>query len=242
MKKNFLNLTLSVFVLLFTMTSCSKNETAEQAISEEEAVEIVERSFASNSAGLEMQIQETSKMTTDELDAQNNNDPCGVFVDSTITFTNQPGTIRTYEYNFAWNAELVCINNFIPQSINFNFNSDGQYDTPRMASNDNATYAFVITGLLPNADHYIYNGSSTRNGSQISKIGNQNEISSTLNYTTTNLKFNKAAQIIDEGEMEFTLSGNVVDGGNFSYEGTATFNGNGSVTITLNGNTFEIQI
>ena len=85
------------------------------------------------------------------------------------------------------------------------------------------------------------NGAYTRNGSQESKIGQQNSFTSTLTITASNLLVDKSTQEINGGTASFTLEGSGSGGTNITYTGSIVFNGNQSATLTLNGNSYPLN-
>jgi hypothetical protein len=88
----------------------------------------------------------------------------------------------------------------------------------------------------------MLNGTYNRSGSQTSKVRDRNSFTSELDMTLASLSVNKNTLQIDGGTGTFTLTGSVAGGGSFSYEGSITFLGNGMATITINGETYEIDL
>ena len=234
MKNNLLNLIITTLILIFS-TSCNKKEVIKNVLSEAEAVEVIQQTLATNTSGMVTQIEDAAKIAIENFEM-----PCNETKDSTITKTNTSG-VRTYAYVYNWNWEMFC-NNIIPQQLNFNYATTGNYDTPRISSEDSASFGFKLTGLSPTQSHYIYNGNYTRNGVQQSKIKDQNKFNSTLTLSTADLAYDKNEDEISSGSATFSLTGTVVDGDSFSYDGSITFLGGGAATLILNGGTYDIQL
>ncbi len=221
---------------LLVFTACQKDKETENAlpIEEDEALEVVEMALVGDDGGMIAQVEEVAVLSATHAT------DCGLSFDSTITRTNLPNAVRTFNYVFNWNWNLVC-NNFVPEEFSFNYNMTGVYDTPRMSSDDNAEYNFVLTNLLPSQSHYTYNGSYVRNGTQVSKVRQQRSFSSVTTFNTSNLMFNKDTKMVDSGTTTFSFVGTVEDGATYTFEGTITYTGNKTATIEVNGNTYEIS-
>lgn len=236
--------TLSKSLFLFIvssllLTACLDKEEVGEALSEEEAVEVIESALAESSEGLTSQVEESAKMS-EEVVAQPEAS-CDKNFDSTIVKMHPQGNPVTYDYTFEYGWKLIC-NRMIPQQIELNYSSLGTYSSARLFSKDEGTFAGVITGLTQIDTHFVYNGTFTRTGYQESKVRNNNEFNSSLTITTTNLKYNRSTEVVDSGTLTFTLTGDVVDGRSFSFTGTVTFLGNKSATVLVNGNSYTIQL
>ncbi len=238
MKKSFAQLFLFA-AFLIGFNSCQKDEDTVPVITDEEAAEIVEQAVVSNTYGMETVVTETTALTTEELEKSTL--ACGVAFDTTIIKTGSGQALYTYYYESNLNYELIC-QGFTPESFNIGAAVSGEYETPRLSSSDATTYDAFITNLLPVDPQYNYTGTMTRTGSQSIRVVNEKEMTSTLAISTTGLLVNKETNEIDGGTAEFMLTGTVVEGSNFMVEGSITFNGNGSATIEVNGNIFELQL
>ncbi|MEZ4829934.1 MAG: hypothetical protein R3C61_27180 [Bacteroidia bacterium] len=223
-----------MIALIATLTWSCQEETLE-IVSEEEAVEVIESAVVTSTEGMSSQVEDAAAMTEVYV-----NSICGQSFDSTITKSLASGT-RTYNYTYMWDGSLTCNGAGIPQSISFTYSSNGQYDTPRMSSADQASGSFVLSGLQPSSGNYVYNGSFGRSGSQTSKIRNQNSFTSQLTLTTTNLTVDKSSYEILSGTADVVLTGTASNGTGFSFTGQITFNGNQSATLIVNGTSYPIS-
>lgn len=235
MKNNIFNAILMLIMISLT-TSCDRREIFQNTINEEDVVEIVEMALSTGTEGLTMQVQDAAEMTLTTVSL-----PCNTIQDSTIVKTNQPGSLRTYQYTFDWNWQLYC-NAVIPEKIDFNYTANGNYNTPRLSSNDEASFDFDIIGIAPTESSLVYNGNYTRKGTQVSKVRNQLEFNTTLLFTTTDLSFSKSTKKIEGGTITFSFTGDVAEGDSSNYEGTITFQGNETATISMNGETYLIDL
>jgi hypothetical protein len=88
----------------------------------------------------------------------------------------------------------------------------------------------------------MINGSYTREGTQESKIGNMRSFESLTNLALNELAISKTTQTVVSGNGTFLMTGTGSEGGTFSVEGSIVFNGDGTATVTVNGNTYTITL
>jgi hypothetical protein len=208
----------------FLASSCKKENTT-TAMTEEEAAEVIALSVSANSNGLSVQTEEIAARTNTYGSI------CSYSKDSTIVKVNTAGTY-TWNYTFNWHWDVACTGG-LPGTMNTNYSMKGNYDAPRMSSNDSAKANLSITNLTAGTQ-YTYNGTYTRDGSQTSKIRNKNTFTSKLILNLSNVKVNKITRQIDSGTAAVTITGATTGGINFNYGGSVAFTGNKTATVTLN--------
>ena len=221
--------------LAMLVMSCKKEE--ETMVSEDEAAETVTKSMETDNSGVNEQLEESAKMAEVALV----NPLCSVAQDSTIVKSYSSAT-RTLDYTFTWGYQVNCTNS-IPSNVTFNYSSTGSYTTPRMDSDDSATGEIVLTQLVASETNYKATLDYSRNGSQISKIGNANSFTSTITVNSSNILIDKSTYRVVSGDATLAISGSSTDGTAFSYGGTITFLGNMDATITLDsGATYSVNL
>ena len=234
---------LSVLLLAFVAFSCNDNEDnplveSEQVITEEEAVELVESSLAEESAGLAKSSYDYTKSYEEGI-AQNIQ--CDNTIQDDFNYTNN-GTFAEVNYNFMWEYTISCNALSIPQSASLNVSGSGIYTTPKITSDDSSSLSAQLSGLQPTSSNIIYNGTYERSGTQQVTT---NQVSKTIttefNAAISDLTVTKSDYTVSSGSGTFTLSG-TNDGESFSFEGSITFNGDGTATIVINGNAYTIDI
>jgi len=229
------------FALALFSTACNKEkEEPEAVLNEEEIVALVEGAMMKSTDGLAAQTESAVVIAEDYAAKTVLGGPCGQTKDSTLTY-NFSNAFITAAYSSTLEWTLNCNNAMIPQSLDFNRIGTGTYETARMTSDDNAEGNWLVTNLVT-GDNYVFNGMYVRQGSQTSKVRNQNTFTSTLTITGSNLNLSKATRRLASGTASFTLVGSGTGGRSFNYEGSLVFNGNGSVTITVNGQTRTIDL
>lgn len=228
-------LALAAFALIGTVaTSCSKGK---KDVTEEDAVELIEGSLQENSAGLDETVKSYSELIVEELAI---NGICAQNYDTTYNL-DYTGINLQANYTVNWGYNLTC--NFgVPVSAVLTASSDGTYSTNRMKSDDNSTANLTITGLQPTSAALNFSGNLTRNGSQSIVINsNTRDITSTITLTLTNLVVNKTTYEIESGSGTAVLTADNGDD-TFTFNGSITFNGGGSATLVINGNTYTINL
>ena len=219
---------------LLTLSLYSCGGEVLQTISESEAAEVIQSAISSETEGISMQVEDAAEIAEVYLDS------CGMVYDSTLN-KNQTLGIRSFDYTFSWNWQMTCNSLGVPQTFTIGYDADGEYDTPRMSSIDESDGTFLISGLELSAADFIYDGSITREGSQVSKIGNQTSFSSKITFLTKNLTYNKSDEEIASGTVDVTISGTDSNGNSFSYTGDIVFKGGKSAILTIDGTAYPFS-
>jgi len=227
---------LTVFILF---SSCKKAEEIIENVSEEEAVEVVSNSISSESGGLTQQIEASTAIVNSYSDQKNGY--CGLSFDSTINIVNPSGSIITYQYNFQWDWMINCNGMQVPESIVFSYETNGEYDAPRMSAEDSGSQSFELLGLELSSNYWTYNGSYEREGYCQSKIGQKRSFSSKITFEAMNVQVDKTTGKIWSGTANITFEAKTSEGKTFSYDGVITFTGGDTATLKFE-NEFVIQL
>jgi hypothetical protein len=191
---------LIITLLALTAFACKKEE---NTVTEEDAVETMSNSMSQENAGLTEQTQDAATISEIALESP----LCGVSQD-TIILKSYSSASRTMDYIFNWGWVVNCTSG-IPSDITFNYSSEGDYDTPRMSSNDNTNATIILTQLPVVYPEYLANINYTRNGTQDSKIGAMTSFSSIITATGTDITIHKETYEITGGSMSIEISGTV---------------------------------
>ncbi|WP_053971412.1 hypothetical protein [Mangrovimonas sp. ST2L15] len=229
---------------MITFTSCNKDDedTNTQTITEEEAVDAIESSLAKETNGISQTV-ETAVMKADEEGMFNEaaDVACGETYNDAYS-EDYTATNYSYSYDVSRTFLMICDANAHPDVMNYSLNFSGAYETPRMSSDDESSLEWTMTGLSPSNSVVELNGAYVREGSQISKVRNMNQFQSTLTITIQNLAANKYSYEILSGTAAVTFVGISSTGNQYSYNGSLTFNGDGTATLVINGNTYIINL
>lgn len=239
MKKLKILFALVIGLVMFSCSDDDDNSMVEtQAITEEEAVEIVEKSLAEESAGLEETTFEYAQKYEQEV---SQNVQCNQQVTDSYMYSYN-GTLVQTSYDFNWDFTITCNAFNVPQSATFNSSGSGTYTTPRIESDDSSTFMATVTGLQPTSSVLTYNATFERVGTQqLTTNQTTRSVTSDFNATLVDLVVGKSDYEVDSGTGTFTLTGST-NQGNFSYDGSIVFNGNQTATLTINGNQYTIDL
>lgn len=226
----------------FTSSSCEneKEEPATAVIEEEEILAIVSVALVADSEGATAEAVKMADVAEKALEPSTASIACGETSDSTfVTTINETWITGTYENALTWG--LNCNNNNIPISIFYGRQMDGNYETERLLSEDEAESNWLMESLLigPN---YILNGRYERNGTQESKVREMHALTSTVLLEVENLNIDKGEKQIVSGVATFTLNGTINNETSFSQTGTIVFLGDGQANIIFNGNTYTVDL
>jgi len=236
-----------MITLLSTLgfVSCSKDDDSNDTsatITEEEVVDVVESSLAKDSNGMS-KTMETTVVTAeeDQMLIEQENTLCG---ETTTNSFNQSATNGSYSYNYdiSTSYTLSCTIFGFPTSLNFEASTDGQYATPRVTSDDTSTLDWTVSNLSPINANVVFNGQYERNGTQVSLVRNMNTFESTLTLNLSSVSVNKTTYEIESGTATLNFVGISSTGAQYNFTGSITFNGNGTATVIINGNSYTINL
>lgn len=235
---------IAAFVLVATLslTSCSKDDDSGSNIQESEVVDAVSYSLAEDTNGMAKSMNTAVDYAEYEnLDTSTPNINCGqLYTDSYAE--NYSATNYTYNYSASCNYQLSCTTEGTAQSLSYDVSRAGDYDTPRMSSNDTAVAQWTISDLEAANANTLFNGSYVRTGTQVSKVRNQNTFTSTLNYSLSNIAVNKTTHQIASGSASVAFIGTSSSGNQYTCNGNLTFNGDNTATLVINGNSYTINL
>lgn len=205
-------------------------------LSDEEVAELIEAAVAQANGGLAEELESISA----ELEELTLDDLCENLYVDTLSFEKQ-ATNRTAARETIWTFDLICGALDLPQSADLTYWAEGSYATPRMDSDDEASFDGTVDGLQPTASSTIWNGAYQRLATQDLSFKNQNSISSDLLLTLVNITVVKGSQEISSGTATFTYD-ITENGTSSSFIGSLIFNGNGTATLDLNGSVHTIYL
>lgn len=234
-------LLLSVLIIsTVSFTACNSEDDATSNITTDEAAAIMEIALAKNSEGLAKAASDAAMIALDYTQKTTTDARCGETNDSTFTKSiNNAQITATYTTSLMW--KLNCTNLRIPTFLDYDRSTTGEYETNRISSDDNAVSDWTIGNLVSGAAWTI-NGTYKRTGSQTLSVREQHSLTSELTMNVNSINVNKSTMRIDSGNATFKLTGNTSEGNSFTFEGNIIFNGNGTATVTINGQTFEIPL
>lgn len=232
-----------VLFLGMSLSACNKNRedspTPDATISEEEAAAVVEGAVTARTQGLGAEIEDALYLA-DEYAEKDGGNPCGEPFDSTLTRAVDNANL-TASYTISWAWQVSCNALDIPVAIDYQRTATGNYETARMISGDNAGSNWAISNLIQ-GPNYVLDGTYTREGAQQSKVRNQYSFASSLLIEVDNLNIDKGTRRIQSGIAGFTLTVTGPESNEQTFEGDIVFNGNGTATIIINGNSYTVNL
>jgi len=230
---------------MFVFISCDKDdETVAEDLpaTETEAAEMVASSLAGGTSGAASDIETVVALANEAVgyesnlrsaSATNKSLSCGESADTTIV-TSGGTSLITYQNTKTYQYALECDESGNPVMLDVSFSYSGEFDAPRLGSTHSVSGDFEITQIEYTSDMYLINGTWQRSGGFESKIRNKANRQATIQFELVDVAVEKEPKEIDNGTIHFTISGGS-GRGEFSYDGTITFNGNGEATIEISG-------
>jgi hypothetical protein len=232
------------FALGTLTTSCDKEATDTtpenlKQPTEEDAVDAMTGALQASTEGMAQEIDATADLA-ESYTEKSGGSPCGETFDSTFVRSVNETNI-TAEYAFTWEWSLDCNAADIPLGLNLATTSSGTYETARMLSQDASSSTWTVDSLFTGAN-YVFNGTFERTGAQESKVRNQNVFTSVITIEVDDLNIDKGTKQIKSGIAEATIVITGSGGNTQTFSGDLVFNGDGSVTLIINGNSYTIDL
>lgn len=241
MKNNRKNLLLLNFALLaatlLLFVSCKKSgEEIVEFLSESEAAEIAEAAISSRSAGAAMPTVDAAQIIESQLYN------CNVPGDTTFQKSNS-NAYATYQYIFGLEWLLTCNNLGVPQSATVGISGNGTFATAHWEGTDTANGNLTFTGFNPQEPAFIANGSYTLAGDLTGDLRRVDpSFDCTTDITLVNLGISKTTYDITGGSGTIQITATNGQGTSRTLHGTLIFNGDGTVTVTVNGHTHTFPL
>lgn len=238
-----LKTSLILLSLLIAAACNDDNESTSATISNEEAAEMVAISLAEDASGMTVVVSDAANTADDAMEevSGGRTASCGYSKNISLSKTNPSGTLITYSYDYDYNYLMVCDSEEVPMSLTSNVTYSGEFDAPRLASQQSGTSDLSVTGL-DSTSIYVVNGSYTSTGAFQSKVGNKNSHTSSIEILIDEVTVDKDNKEIVSGTATVTIQGEVPGKGGFSFNGTIVFNGKGNATVTIEGETYTIDL
>ncbi len=245
-----------VLLLLLGAFSCKKNgsnPTNSSTVTTDQAADLTASSLASNSYGIASIADNVSANAASQtsvvasspavnsIGANSIHQECGTTLKDSITNSGTNGS-ATFSYFFKFARTMNCNTNIEPDNLANNILYRGSFSGPNLTTADTGSAIFTIAGLTFSAKSYVLNGEYKRSGSFQSKVGNKASGHSNVDIVVTNLTLTKPTRKIASGNATISITGSTSKNGDFSYTGTLVFNGDGTATLTINGNIYAINL
>ena len=232
----------SLIVTSFAISSCGK---AEDINIEPEALSMTSDEAAENMQAMIVNSVDDAETVARSVEESNKVGDtlaidCSAVIDTTWERSYASGNASA-DYSSTWSVSVLCNNFSVPYALQMNSDANGNYDGPLMSGTETGTGQFTWSGLLPTADEYLLSGEYAATGTATSKKGRKTSYALDANITFTDLAFDKETNELLSGTGTYTLTASS-DNRTATFTGTIVFNGGGSVTITVNGESYTFQI
>ena len=234
--KQFIYL-LAFIVVSVAVYSCDAVEEIINTISESEAAAIVEGALQSRSGEVLSNIEDAAEQL---VQAVLSGELCDTLYQKTV---NQgfEGSRLVASYSSDIEYMLTCNSFDLPETGTFSGATNTTYTMPNVAGSGNGSVTAGVTGLELTASSIVFNGSYVRTGTQEVSVSESKTVNSTLTVAFTDVTVSKVGKMVESGSASFSLSGSTPQG-EFVYEGTIVFNGEGTATVTINGNEYTVSL
>ena len=238
MKTSKMILTNACLALVFLANfSCSKNDddpNSKEAITEEEAAQLVASSLEEDSGGsIETMVKLTIEVQV-TLEAEYN---CGYTYEDGISYQYDQNGINA-SYTGDWSYQIHCNDQNLPETATYFYEKIATAATPRISATGSSSMSGSLDGLGAEAPAYTLTGTYEGEYSQQLILSKKN-VESELTMNLNSLVIEKETDSITSGRGSFTLTG-TSDNVSFSYSGTIEFMGNGSATVTIEGHSYIV--
>ncbi|MCB0632432.1 MAG: hypothetical protein R2824_07695 [Saprospiraceae bacterium] len=233
---------LALFAAATLFASCEKESDtpAAEAMTDDEAVAMIEGAMALEAEGMTSEIDAAIELTEIMMVKSPTNVNCGVEQDSSINRTFDSARFSG-SLSSTWSWLLNCTAQDVPTDLSFNREASVSYESLRLISDDSSTGGWSMSNLTTGTE-FVFNGNYSRTGSQESKVRNQTSFTSQIDFVLTDLKVGKLKRRINSGTATFSLTGESSTGQSYSITGSIVFLGDGEAEVTINGTTYPIDL
>jgi len=226
-----------ICALTALFTACQQQEDMDDVLTEEEAVATLESEFQVADGGMTYEALDATEVADENAATIQAN--CGWTGDSTFSYANSQNG-RSVSYAFAYVWEVSCLGQ-IPQTFALTTERDGSASGPRYAGNASANGDYTVDSLVIGTNYLLNAQYDLEADRTFTGQNRTREVEIDLSITLTDVVVSKGSQQIQSGQGTYTLIG-TRNGNSRTFTGTATFLGNGTVQIVVNGNTYTITL
>lgn len=244
MKSNWNYSFFALLLLLFTFAACTNEEETtpgqDAETTNEIVVEFIDGALSNSSAGLMYEVNEMAKIA-DQYSTKSGNDPiCNVEQDSSLNY-KYAGDLITVDFSGNWTWVVNCNDFFIPTSVAVDASSQSVYFSNRANSNSSRQGDWLIDNLI-SGPSFDLSGEYTETGNFFIQLEEERSFDATFNFSLNSLLISKTTFEVESGSADFTYQGTSDAGNEISLTGSIEFIGKSKAIITINGNTFEIDL
>jgi hypothetical protein len=243
-----LKLTAITCLLLGALMSCNKGSGTKPSTTTsttDDAADLVTASLATNTTS--GSTTNTNDITASVVSKVSIDSLCGTTwtdsVNRSILFTTAGGPAFTYKATHTYTLDCgKGTNGLVNDSVTVKSAFSGNYSYPVLTGSYTGTAVWYIAGLGHGSPTLTINGEYKRSGTFTSKLDTTFAGTHSIDLVFSNVVLQKPLRTITSGTATFTITGNTIKRGSFTYNGTIVFNGQYAATLHLNGITYLLDL
>lgn len=233
---------LSALALAF-LSSCDKEEDKVNQIqlSGEEAASLIAASLGEDQGGLQAIFIDAVTVVNEVSDANSGGRQaaCGASDNTTFAYASQDGEDPAYSFNYDYGWTLIC-SDAQPSQIDLGLSYDGSMESTGFSIMFDGASDFSVTDIFEEV--ITINGTHGQNASyNVTNEGQQYSGTNTFGYTLTDIRVSKTDSNVQSGTAAVLLTG-LTNQGAYTINATIVYNGDGTATITINGDVYGVDI
>lgn len=231
--------------LVFSFSSCSDDdEKPASPISNDEAAEMIAEAVADDFTGLTTLVTQSAEWATEAIESVSSGrqQACNFSDEGAEEFSTDPGDYPAFSFSFSYVYVLVCDGD---EPSHLEANSEfGMYANSQEGMIDfEGSASLSVHGLQESDASFLVNGTLTRNGEF--DVKGDDPVAGTMaleiNYDDVTVS-KEIPHDITDGTATVNFSGSITGKGSFSTTATVTFNGDGTANITVNGQSYNLNL
>ncbi len=236
---------ISLFLLsiMAVMSSCDKEDEPNRIeISNQEAAIMIGTSLGQGEAGLGGFISETVLVVDEVTDGATGGRQsfCGTSDEITLSISSQQGDPQAYSFDYVYGWSLSCDANSQPSILAVNVSFTGNLNSPQYVVDYTGSSEMTISDIMQ--DVITFNGGHLQNGvGTVTNEGQTYRASQQFSYVLKDVKVSRTTNSIQSGTATVQVSG-TSDEGVLSITASVTYNGDGTATVVVNNETFEVDV
>lgn len=224
--------------------ACDDDSEEPQAITTEEAAEIMATSVASNSSGVASVFDQSAEVTSDAVGSSSGGriQECGFSQNLSLSGASPIGSAIQFSYDFSYKFLLACNGDDVPTSMKVNLSYSGTFDGPQLTTEHTGTSELTVEGLEAEMNNFTMNGYYKRSGSFEWKGDELKAGSGTVDIAVDGVEVVKETHKAASGTVTVDIEGTIAGKGTYSYKGTVTFDGSTTATLNVKGTKFAVNL
>jgi hypothetical protein len=232
--------------LIIGFTACNNDDDDKpnNSITSDEAAVIVSSSFSSNTSGVNFVSTEAAGTSEDLLEDNANGRvaACGASKNIDLSGESPDGGSIIWSYDFSYKFQLNCNDEEKPSSVSVDLSYSGDFSGPRLSTEHSGTSELDLIGLEESVENFLLEGFYKRSGSFEQKEGDKKSGSSRIEIELADVVIDKQTHKIISGTATYTLTGTVPAKGDYTYEGTVTFQGEDTADLKVGDDNFSLNL